>query len=100
MAYCYCDDFEPVKMLEYREIQRARKTHKCYECGDEIGVGEGYVIRSYLDDLGWNHEKLCECCRWTEKELDRRGLCCIFGGLREAWESIWPDSRRKEARKP
>ena len=47
-----------------RTIRKARKEHRCCECGDWIRVGERYeyITALYPDCSGWDEFKTCLPC--------------------------------------
>ena len=58
---CFDYDWTPVASTE--SWPRARKEHRCCECGGSIAVGEQYQLSSQLaDGEGWRTFKLCEAC--------------------------------------
>lgn len=83
MSYdCFCDYDRP---SFYRSsINRARKAHKCYECGSDIFPGEQYEYVSgrweYFDTF-----KTCADCvdirTWTKNNVPC--LCWAHGNLLE-----------------
>ena len=56
--FVYC---EPCDVSEYRTV-KARKPHKCIECGHPIAKGESHEVFSGLFDGRWFHDRTCECC--------------------------------------
>lgn len=82
MSYdCYCD-YDPPEFY-HLEIRRARKPHKCHECGGFISVGEQYEhVRGkwegYVDTFN-----TCERCRdiyqWTKNNVPC--VCRMHGNL-------------------
>jgi hypothetical protein len=80
---CYCDYDAPE--FFHREIRRARKLHKCGECGGEIKPGEQYEhVRGKWDgDL--TTIKTCERCvdiiTWTKNNVPC--LCYAYGNAIE-----------------
>ena len=75
---CYCD-YDPPK-FHHREIRRARKQHKCCECGGTIMPGEQYEhVRGKWDDVATFDT--CERCHdiwmWTQNNIPC--LCWEYG---------------------
>lgn len=82
MSYdCYCDYDPP----EFCTISRpkARKQHKCYECGGAILPGEQYeyTVGKWEGDL--DTFKICERCRdirqWVKNNVPC--LCWAYGSI-------------------
>lgn len=64
----------------YGEITRkARKEHKCCECGRGIAPGEKYTLRSGKWDGEWQEFKSCNDCESVSKAFFPRG--CVLGEL-------------------
>lgn len=91
---CYCD-FDPADVWNERN-RRARKPHRCYECGDTIEIGEDYLYISYLFDGKWSHHKLCDGCEECWKILREAGHCLLIGGLQETWEETYQYAPKME----
>ena len=87
---------------EYCEVWRqttrkARKPHRCYECGGTIQPGETYEYVSYIFDHSPGSYHLCNKCENVREHIkhieEGRGChgseaICPVGGLRDA---IWED---------
>lgn len=65
---CMWDDGGEMWELTRRETRRARKEHRCGECGRTIGKGETYEYLTGLIYGHWDTERTCEQCiaaaRW------------------------------------
>lgn len=84
---CVCSvDYDAAQVYNEKTV-KARKEHKCCECGETIQRGESYEYVSGLWDGSWDHYRTCEMCVRI-----RDDLCCggfIFGELRETiWEAF------------
>ena len=64
-------------------VRRARKAHKCNECGATIGPKEMYEYSTYLFDGRWREHKTCLTC----KEIRDRLFCSWNYGA--VWEGVW-----------
>ena len=76
---CISDGYDGVDV--YHRIERkARKEHKCYECGDIIPKGKLYERISACDGT-WTNMNLCKICRAIIDDF----LCGFhpFGGVYE-----------------
>jgi len=75
---------------EYADVYReefpvARKTYKCYECGEDILPREKYHKATGLwKESGWDTFHTCMPCYHIRMEHCSHGY--LFGGLREAIE--------------
>lgn len=57
----------------YREDDvKARKQHKCCECGGIIQIGEIYHLHSGLWDGEWGHFKVCLDCDAIMHEINAK----------------------------
>ena len=84
---CVCDvDYDPASILSAKVV-KARKEHRCCECGETIKKGEKYELVKGLWDGSWSTYKTCEMCVRI-----RNDVCCgswIYGELRETiWEAF------------
>lgn len=71
-----CDRWE----FSTRRDARARKPHRCYECGDTIAVGDDHECVSGKLGDGFATFRTCRTCQRIRDEY-----CCsyIYGELRE-----------------
>lgn len=80
---CYCD-YEPAEFFQSSK-PRARKEHRCYECGGRILPGEQYeyVVGKWSGDF--SSFKTCERChdirKWVENNVPC--ACWAYGNLDE-----------------
>ena len=80
---CYCDYDIP----EFYNVttRKARKVHKCKECGGPILPGDKYEYVSGMWDGSVNHFKTCERCRdirqWVKNNVPC--LCWAHGNTIE-----------------
>lgn len=79
---CSCGyDYEPASVYNVTE-PRARKDHKCCECGGQIQPGEKYEYVWGVGTDGAFTAKTCLTCARIAKDY-----CCNHGTLRETiWE--------------
>ena len=54
-------DFDPASIFEVNAI-RAKKRHRCDECGVDVLPGESYARADWLADGAWNHSVRCAGC--------------------------------------
>jgi len=54
-----------------KEARRARKAHRCAECGRAITPGEAYEVFRGLYDGKWEAGKTCAHCRVAQEWLSR-----------------------------
>lgn len=82
MSACYCD-YEPATIWD-ETWRRARKTHKCCECGSGIKPGNLYQIVASLYEGRWDHYKTCEPCADLRDALNAVS-CPLMLGLDESY---------------
>lgn len=77
---CECDSDGP-EFFDSREV-RARKQHKCCECGKAIEKGEiyEYAVGKWDGDIDTFHT--CEECADLRASLKSLGFCTTFGEVR------------------
>ena len=81
--YCSCDSYA----YPYREERdrKARKPHKCGECGSAIKPGESYWYATGRCEGDWFDAKVCQRCTalydWVKAHVPC--LCTSFGNMLE-----------------
>lgn len=90
MSSCYCDYDAPEFYI--KEIRKARKQRKCYECGRSIETGERYEhVRGKWDGDVASYDTCPRCLDlriWTERNIPC--VCWAHGNiLDDAREAIW-----------
>lgn len=87
---CNCDlnDGDPIEMYDCKWV-KARKEHKCYECGEMIKKDERYFLETYLSlyDHKWKHIKTCNVC--ISIGCDFLDSCHYIGDIREAFKECY-----------
>lgn len=66
---CMIDDCETYSIYHEKDAVRAKKAHKCNECGRPIEPGETYRCTSGLGDGCWTVNKVCAHCTVAAKWL-------------------------------
>lgn len=87
MSDCVCidvGDFDYSTVELCNENRKARKVHKCNECGRVIEKGEIYERYAGICDGDFFTAKTCEGCRIIRDDLFCDGW--FFGGI---WEEIY-----------
>jgi hypothetical protein len=81
---CACEcDYEPNRIWNSR-IRRARKAHRCEECGAIIEPRELYYYATYLSaDGDWGDYTSCLACDRIRRDY---APCCVLGDLRNTIE--------------
>lgn len=94
---CSCDyDDGEHPAVHTEQVVRARKTHVCCECGEEIKVGEQYERAKGLWDGSWGTYTTCIPCMRIRDDLCS---CFIYGHLRETvWDCLGIDLVTGETR--
>lgn len=72
------DDADPLEFCDSRVV-KARKEHKCSECGGTIAAGETYRSVAYKFEGEFGSDKVCDPCREAAGEFEYH----IVGG------SLW-----------
>lgn len=65
---CMADDADPCSFWQ-DEQRRAKKAHKCDECGREIASGEIYRYCKWIFEREWSTSKMCGHCDVAAKWL-------------------------------
>lgn len=72
------------------QVVKARKAHRCCECGEVIRPGALYECYSGCWDGSWARYRTCLPCMRIRDDLCSCGF--VFGQLREAiWEALGMD---------
>jgi len=72
-------DCEP-NQFERIEYRKARKSHKCYECGTPINPGDNYQYFKALNDGHFFTFKTCNDCAKLRDWIDKKTDCCVMFG--------------------
>ncbi|MFA5053175.1 MAG: hypothetical protein WC565_03915 [Parcubacteria group bacterium] len=80
---CSTDDGERPSICRI-EWRKARKPHKCCECGDTIAKGQRYEHVSGLWDGNWDRHDTCATCVAIRERYCPHGW--IYGSLAEQIE--------------
>lgn len=83
MTYDICYD---VPSCYWETRPRARKPHKCCECGTRIEPGEDYHRIAGVWDGEFGCFKSCAACETLRGLLHAEGVDVYYGGLYEAIE--------------
>lgn len=97
MNSCICDSSSGNGGFAVEKIQKARKGHRCYECGNDIKPGEKYELAKVCSDGSWNNFKTCLPCRSMRNSLMR---CWTYGLVYESiceHYGFWPNEVPKDA---
>lgn len=79
MVTCYCDT-DGLPTVSHRDKRKARKEHRCYECGCKIAPGETYEVVSGLYDGQWETFKTCPDCVELRDALTEMDCFCWYHG--------------------
>ena len=84
MSACYCGDYSaPEFFIQHRS--KAKKIHRCYECGSEIQKGESYQADSGKWEGDVMTYKTCHRCMALRDFVQAHipCFCWGFGNMRE-----------------
>jgi hypothetical protein len=87
-----CRDYDDYTKVYRATLRRARKTHRCDECGRTIEQGEQYEVAQGLSDEGgsWWGGKTCSHCMTARSfllvECQGFGHTAVLEELAEHWE--------------
>ena len=87
---CGCD--EPADVFN-TTIQKARKPHKCLECGHTITPGQEYKRIKMLFDGFWSDDRICERCDDLQAAFADLGYCYSVGEFFESYGD-WLEEQR------
>lgn len=79
---CYVE-IEDIATMIAERINKARKEHKCHECGSVIKVGQKYFVEKEIYDGVFRTHKTCMPCL----EVRNAYMHCWY------WGKIWEDLR-------
>lgn len=85
-----CDpyDFEPAVSLD-DSFRKARKSHRCFACREEIPLGHRYHVTAQIFDGAFDSYKHCLRCWEMVRAIWARGEACEFGlDCGETWEDV------------
>lgn len=85
---CMIDDADPCD-FEVSEYPRARKEHRCEECGRAIQPGERYRRTAQKFDGYVSAWKTCAHCEAAASYLVEHCNGYVVGGVREDLEEHW-----------
>ena len=78
---CYCDYGDVSTQLYSQDERKARKEHRCYECGGPIRPGERYERVFAIWDHDPNTCKTCCRCLDLRRYIEAHAPCfCWFHG--------------------
>lgn len=80
---CVVMDYDGSNEFYAEAMRRARKAHKCCECGDPIAAGDLYHYASGNSDGDFFTAKTCASC-----EEIRKAFCCDGWEFTTLWEAI------------
>lgn len=87
MSYCACDCDGHVD-LRNMTTQRARKEHRCHECGKVIEPGTLYRTLKGKFEGDFFRVKQCPFCAFVADDLMSYGYCIPLGDLWDMVEAI------------
>jgi len=84
MLSCGCDEYGPDVFSQ--KTVKARKEHKCCECGDVIKPGDVYDYIFGVWEGDASTFKTCEKCADLRDSMYAMGFCMMFGSLQEDYK--------------
>lgn len=89
---CYCDD-GVLPDFYHKECRKARKAHRCYECGCKIERGEVYeYVRGKWDDDPISMHTCPDCVRLRDAFCEMECFCWLHGSLLDDVETQFQDA--------
>jgi len=88
-------DYGEMEQASGETRQKARKEHKCCECGNKIHAGNYYFRISILFDGEWSHYKQCENCNEIFDIATQAGVCPYVDNLFNCIKEVWFDIEEK-----
>jgi len=87
---CYCDPWDAPSLFSSKMV-KARKPHRCVECGDTIVPGETYERTKQMYDGSFDSYATCDCCvDQRDTLMSQTGAeCWLVGGLQEALQEAY-----------
>ena len=83
MSVCWCDP-GPVAEFYIKFTRKARKTHKCYECGMPIKIGEKYEhVRAKWEGQIATVKTCADCVEIRDALDEMECFCWLHGSLME-----------------
>jgi hypothetical protein len=92
---CMIDDADPCTWFG-TDSHRARKPHKCAECGRAIAAGEVYFRSTYISDGKFEAVKACEHCHAARDWLTKHCGGWLTYGLRDELDEHWDEGYRED----
>ena len=80
---CYCD-YDSMPSMYSETWHKAKKDHRCCECGKTISVGQQYQRVVGVWDGDFSSYKTCERCAGLRDALAEVS-CPTFGGLQDEY---------------
>ena len=96
MSFCSCD-YELPEFCSVTQVKRARKRHKCWECGAYIlpGTPYEYVSGKWDGDLNWH--RTCPLCQELREwaTISVPCFCFAYGNLHDDVNDMVDATRHK-----
>lgn len=83
---CMIDDADGYPEFSNETKRKARKKHRCGECGRFIEPGEFYFNNACLFDGSFSVDKMCSHCRAGASLLQEHCGGFLFGGVHDDLE--------------
>lgn len=88
---CLDHDYDGNNAFYAEKYVKARKAHKCCECGKPIAIGETYQRATGMSDGAIFTERTCEDCTDIRKSFVCGGWMfgSLWGSIREGMFPVW-----------
>ena len=93
---CMIETADGVSQVLQESKRKARKEHKCSECGRKIRIGERYLYETTLFDGEIEYHKTCAHCQVCRAWLTSNCGGWLYGGIEEDIMEHAHDYRRKD----
>lgn len=100
MSEGFCDvslgDYDGDAASVFRShMVRARKPHRCYECRDQISIGQQYERVNGLWEHTWSTYRFCLPCSEIQREFSENGR--TFGEMWNQLQDFWEEGAHLQA---
>ena len=98
MTECYCD-YDERPDVYTKAVLKARKTHRCYECGGGILPGQVYERVKMFYDGAWEKCNTCQLCLNAREYITAHApcFCWLHGSMLDDAKAVIEQYRHESA---